>query len=143
VPKSKLLDSDWKESIFKVKFQYANLTDYHGAKVYFEEKRFSRDYDSERLQFSDPEKYEVLMNHINASRRDETWKIFAPGSLIRKAGFNGWNYNIEKVFKPLQPKLCWFAIYLNLVLEQQPNGEMMSMELMSWGQKKQNPPMEP
>jgi hypothetical protein len=119
-----LLRSDKDKSIFKIKKQWINTC--------FIQTLYSSDYPAERIWF-EGEPFEMLQNRIQQSTRP--YELFEKGSDIRKSGFNGYRYNMD-AFNRDNAQLCWFAIYLNNVLEQQPNGEFWGMEVFAWGKRR-------
>ena len=121
-----LIRPDKDKSIFKIKKQWINTG--------FIQTLYSSDYPSERTWF-EGEPFEMLQNRIQQTARP--YELFEKGSDIRKSGFNGYRYNMDS-FNRDNSQLCWFAIYLNNVLEQQPNGEFWSMEVFSWGKRRGN-----
>ena len=121
-----LLRDDKQESIFKIKKQWLNTG--------YIETVYSRDFPAERVWF-EGEPFKMLQGKIASHSRP--YELFEKGSEIRKAGFNGYTFNMS-CFNRDHAKLCWFAIYLNNVLEQQPNGEFWGMEVFSWGKRRGN-----
>ena len=122
LPSETLLRADRDESIFKIKLQWHNTR--------FIETIYSRDYPSERSWFKG-DQLKMLEQKLGQSSAPS--EFFEKGGL-RKSGFNGFLYNLSR-FQRDSGNVCWFAIYLNNVLEQQPNGEFWSMEVYSFGKR--------
>ena len=122
LPKETLLKPDKNESIFKIKKQWANTG--------YVETIYSRDFPSERTWF---EGEQLQMVEDKLQQEPEPYKFFDKGGL-RKPGFNGFLYNKQCLERDFN-QFSWFGIYLNNVLEQQPNGEFWSMEVFSWGKR--------
>ena len=121
-PAETLLRADNNESIFKIKVQWKNTK--------FIDTIYSRDFPSERTWFQGDQ---LTMLEQKLGQSQSPGEFFQKGGL-RNAEFNGFTYNLSR-FERDASQLCWFAIYLNLVLEQQPNGEFWGMELFSWGKR--------
>ena len=121
-PAETLLRADNNESIFKIKVQWKNTK--------FIDTIYSRDFPSERTWFQGDQ---LTMLEQKLGQSQSPGEFFQKGGL-RNAGFNGFTYNLSR-FERDASQLCWFAIYLNLVLEQQPNGEFWGMEIFSWGKR--------
>jgi hypothetical protein len=123
-----LMQADKNDSIFKIKQQWSNTR--------FINTYYSRDFSSERRWF-EGEKLEMVKATLENGSK-EHFELFDKGGL-REGGFNGFTWNVKNT-ESIQSGLCWFAIYLNNITQQQPNGEFWSMEVLSFGKKL--PPLE-